>query len=183
MNLVGKKTLLRAIEESDLEFLRDMINDPEVEKMVEGTSFPVSKQDQFKWYESLKNSENNLRCIIENGNEEAVGYISLSNIDWKNRTSFLGFKISSKQRRQGYAKDSISTLIKYAFEELNLNRIESTIIEYNKPSLNLLTKKLDWMIEGNIRKSVFKNNKYNNQYLVSILKSDYMKPSKSNNNE
>ncbi|MCC5909795.1 MAG: hypothetical protein JJT76_05100 [Clostridiaceae bacterium] len=57
MNLKGKIVTLRAIEEEDLEMLRDIINDPEVERLVVGWSLPISKAQQ-------KNGMK-VRCVIK----------------------------------------------------------------------------------------------------------------------
>lgn len=47
MILKGEKVILRAIEREDQEFLKEMINDPELEKLVVGWSFPVSLEMQM----------------------------------------------------------------------------------------------------------------------------------------
>ena len=62
--------------------------------------------------------------------------------------------------------------MKYAFEELQLNKLYSTILEYNKASLSLY-KKCGWSIDGVLRESTFKENRYVNELAVSILKKDY----------
>ena len=50
MNICGNKVILRALEPSDMPYLREMINDPEMERMVIGWSFPVSEKQQMDWY-------------------------------------------------------------------------------------------------------------------------------------
>lgn len=65
MILKGEKVILRAIEREDQEFLKEMINDPELEKLVVGWSFPVSLEMQMQWYEKQKNDLQNLKYIIE----------------------------------------------------------------------------------------------------------------------
>ena len=52
MNLVGKKVVLRAVEREDLDMLRELTNSSDFEKMIVGWSFPISKQDQEKWFET-----------------------------------------------------------------------------------------------------------------------------------
>ena len=47
------------------------------------------------------------------------------------------------------------TVMKYCFEELNLNRIDGSIIEYNVPSQKLYINKCGWTVEGTKRQSVF----------------------------
>ena len=54
MILKGKKVVLRAIEEEDLDMLRELSNDPDFEKMVIGWSFPISKKDEAEWFANLK---------------------------------------------------------------------------------------------------------------------------------
>ena len=62
--------------------------------------------------------------------------------------------------------------MKYAFEELQLNRLYSTILDYNVASRNLY-KKCGWKEEGVIRDSVYKKNHFNNEIMIGILKQEY----------
>lgn len=55
MELYGKKVVLRAVEEEDLEMLRELTNSPDFEKMIVGWSFPVSKKEQLEWFSNCKN--------------------------------------------------------------------------------------------------------------------------------
>ena len=86
MILKGEKVILRAIEREDQEFLKEMINDPELEKLVVGWSFPVSLEMQMQWYEKQRNDLQNLKYIIE-ADGQKIGLAILKNIDWKNRTA------------------------------------------------------------------------------------------------
>ena len=96
MNIYGNKVLLRAMESEDMETLRNMANDPKIEKMVGGWSFPISRQEQLNWYEHTAGDKNNLRFIIEMINSgESVGMVNLVNIDWKNRSAFHGIKLKA----------------------------------------------------------------------------------------
>lgn len=172
MNIKGKKVLLRALEKEDLEFLREMINDPEMEKDVVGWSFPVSKIEQEKWFENQIQNKNNIRYIIE-VDKKRIGLATITNIDWKNRKACHGIKLFSNDvKGKGYGTDTVNTIMKYAFEELQLNKLYSTILEYNVPSINLY-KKCGWSIDGTLRESTFKQNRYVNELAVSILKKDY----------
>ncbi|EJT6568307.1 hypothetical protein N2W51_003251, partial [Clostridium perfringens] len=64
MNLYGNKIKLRALEPEDMEFLRETVNDPEIEKLVGGWSFPISKKQQMDWYEKIINDKTSLRFAI-----------------------------------------------------------------------------------------------------------------------
>jgi RimJ/RimL family protein N-acetyltransferase len=182
MYIRGKIVTLRAMEEDDQELLRQMVNDPEIEKMIGGYSFPISKFQQNKWFESNANDQNNVRLIIETEEDGAIGFANIVNIDWKNRTAFHGIKISNKKfRAKGIGTDTVMAVMKYAFEELQLSRLDGTIIEYNEPSRKVYCDKCGWKVEGIRRKAVFKSNEYHNELIVGILKEEYEELIKLNN--
>ncbi len=172
MNLKGKKILLRAIEKEDIEFLRTMINDETMERQVGGWSFPISKYEQDKWFESQINNTDSIRCIIELEGSP-IGLETLTDIDWKNRKACHGIKLyNEKIRGKGYGTDTLKTIMKYAFEELQLNKLYTTILEHNEVSIKL-HKKCGWEIEGTLKESVFKNNRYIDEVQIAILKKQY----------
>lgn len=175
MNLYGEKVVLRALELSDMDLLRSMINNPKIEAMVEGWSFPISTLQQENWYNRVLNDTSCIRLAIETLEGLLIGTVDLRDINWKNRSAFIGIKISSEgNRSKGYGKDTIDTIMKYAFEELNLNRLETTILSYNQPSKQLFTRKCGWKIEGEKRQAVYKGNRYQDQLFVAILKDEYL---------
>lgn len=175
MNLIGKKVILRAVEESDIELLRNTINDPQIESTVIGWSLPVSKKNQLEWFDNYKNTYNNIRYIIvEKDSGKTIGTIGLFNIDWKNGTvGGSGIRIFYMQdRNKGLAYDSLMTLLKYVFYELRLNRIDYTALSNNNASIGLV-KKVGYKMEGIKRCALYKNGKFNNVVIGGCLKSDY----------
>lgn len=176
MNIKGENLTLRAIEEKDLTVLKDMMNDETIESSVGGWSFPVSDIQQKQWFASIINQSNNLRVIIDVNGIGAVGMCSLTSIDWKNRVAECNIKICNKPelRNKRIGQKSYDALIKYAFEELQLNRLEANVLESNKAS-NRLHEKCGWKKEGIRRDVIFKKGKYHNVIIYGILSSDYVK--------
>ena len=181
MYLIGKRIMLRALELEDMELLRETINDPYFERMVGGWSFPVSKNAQLKWFESLGSNQSNYRYAIESlETKEFFGMISLLNIDWKNRSGMTAIKLSKKGLSgKGIATDAEFTLMEYVFNELNLHRLTADVLKYNTPSVSL-HKKIGGIVEGVKREAVFKNGQYNDVLCFGILKEDYIKAAKIN---
>ena len=170
MNIYGKSVLLRAMEPEDMEMLRETTNDPDTEHMVGGWSFPVSKNEQMKWYERVSSDKNNLRFIIETiETKEAIGMVNIVDIDWKNSSAFHGIKLSNKAPKgKGYGTDAVMALMRYAFEELQLVRLNGSWVEYNEPSIKLYAK-CGWIIEGTKEKAKFTDGKYYNVHFGGIL--------------
>jgi RimJ/RimL family protein N-acetyltransferase len=179
MDIYFGKIKLRALEPEDMEALRATVNDPEMEKMVVGWSFPVSKRQQMSWYERVIGNPTNHRFAVEYEGK-FVGISTLTDIDWKNRSAFHGVKLTQDApKRMGLGFDAVVAVMKYAFEELQLNRLFTGILEYNIPSQKLY-EKCGWVAEGRYRQCVFKENAYYDEIPVAILRDEYFEWKKKN---
>ena len=172
MNIYGKRVLLRAMEMEDCEFVRGMFNDPEIENLVIGWAFPLSKYSQIKWYEN-NNDKHNFRFIIETKEDGAIGVATLLDIDWKNRMAQHGIKLAKKYiRGKGYGTDAVMAIMRYAFDELGLNRLNGSWFPENIPSKTMYMK-CGWKEEGIRRNYIFKHGEYRDLVETGVLASDY----------
>lgn len=174
MNLQGNKIILRAIISQDAPLLLNLMNDPEIEATLGGSSFPISEEHQIRWIENFSNTKDCLRCIISPANqpEKGVGTIILNPIDYKNGTAEIHIKLDrSAGQGRGYGTDAIQTIVKYAFLELRLNCIYAYILPYNVPSQKVF-QKCGFQKDGILRSRVFKNGLYHDLFSYSIVKKD-----------
>ena len=182
MNIKGKKVTLRAIERNDIPLLHEWSNDPEINYMLGGWHFPSSMADQEKWLNSLSLTSIDQRFSIDSQDGELIGMANLVDINWKDRNAFHGMLLGNKSNHgKGYGIDTIMAINRYAFEELGLKRIDTTIISYNEPSLNVYTKKCGWQIEGEKKNYYFRKNEWWNQIIIGITKERYLELIKKNN--
>lgn len=172
MNIYGKKVVLRAMEKEDCELVRGMFNDPEIENLVVGWAFPISKYGQEKWYENHYGDQS-FRFVIETEEDGAVGIATLVDIDWKNRRATHGIKLANKQRRaKGIGTDTVMAIMRYAFDELGFHRLDGSWFADNTASIRLY-KKCGWVEEGVQREYVYKNGKFRDLVITGVLASDY----------
>lgn len=173
MNIFGKKVILRSIEKRDVSLITKMFNDPEIEHLVEGWAFPLSDFAELHWLENNYHSQN-LRLIIQvKDTDESIGIATLSDIDWKNRHAFHGMKIADKKcRGGGYGTDALMAIMRYAFDELGMVRLDGSWLESNIVSQNMY-KKNGWEIEGCRRKYVYKNGRFYDLCVGGILEENY----------
>lgn len=172
MYIQGEKVLLRAIELDDLEILRAMINDADVESMMWGYSFPVSENEQRNWINSLSNNDTVFRGIIE-AEGRGIGEIILTDIDLRNGNSEIHIKLAGKEvRGKGYGTDAVKALVTYCFNELRLNCVYCRIKDDNIASQKLFSK-CGFIKEGVLRERVYKNGGYHDFYEYSILKGEF----------
>lgn len=182
MNILGKLVVLRAVEAQDLETLHEWANDPEIWPMLGGWHFPSNMDYMVRWHESLKNDKLNQRLVIDVPEVGVVGTANLVDIDWKNRNAFHGVMLgNSEVRRRGYAKDAVMAIMRYAFEELGMQRLDTTIIEYNEPSLRLYIDKCGWQEEGRQRNWYFRKNRYWDRIMLGLTRDQYFDNQAQNN--
>ena len=175
MNIYGDRVILRGVEESDIEMLRDMMNDPDTEHMTVGHHFPQSKAAQAQWFAHFSNDEKNQRWIIEvRESGEAIGLIAITDIDWKSRDATYGIKLKANgPRGKGYASDSELAMMRFVFEEMGLHRLSSSVLAYNAASIRM-TENCGAKREGLKRKAVFKGGKWHDLILYGVLYEDFL---------
>ena len=162
---------LRAVEITDADCLLGMINSPEIESSVVGWSFPVASKDQIDWINSIKN-DSCVRYTIDINNE-AVGLVIISAIDFKNSTANISVKLSDDcPKRKGIGSKAVKLIQKYCFYELNLNCLTANILEYNIASQKTF-EKCGFSKDAVLRKRIFKNGRYLDLYVYSILRDEY----------
>lgn len=174
---ISERVFLRAFEYSDLEFVNKLRNSEDLYKHTCGNKYYISSEYDKKWIEDkIFNNTKQIYlviCLIDNNSQ--IGYLSLNDIDHINKKAqWGGIIIDSKYSNKGYATESANLLLNYAFEELNINRIYGYWLESNVPSLRV-GEKLGFTKEGLMRDYVFKQNRFHNAYICSLLRKDYDK--------
>lgn len=182
MPIIGNNIYLRPMELSDMREYQTMLNDETISYSVVGWSFPVSMDEQESWFHRVASDDKNRRfTIVLRNNDVAVGMVTLSSIDWHNRSATHGIKLLPDcPKRKGIGTDAVITLMKYAFEEVNLNRLNGSWIEYNVFSQGLY-RKCGWHIEGKKNEAIYRNGEYHNLIIAGVTKKDYLEMKKKNN--
>jgi len=182
VNFHGKNVVLRAIERVDLSTLHKWANDPDIWHMLGGWHFPGSMAAMERWFEGLQNEQLNQRFAIETIDFGLIGTTNLIEIDWKNNHAFHGVMLGEKDLRgKGYGTDAVMATMRYAFEELHMERLDSSIIEYNESSLKLYLGRCGWKEEGRRRNWYFRKNRYWDSIIVGITRQEYFELLKTSN--
>jgi RimJ/RimL family protein N-acetyltransferase len=174
MHIIGKSVILRAIEDSDLDRFNAWGNDPDLWHLLGGWHFPVSMASTRNWFNGLQGDQTNLRLAITTPDLGVVGLANLLDLDWKNRHGFHGMMLgNSGARGKGVGRDTVMALMRYAFDELGLERLDGSMIEYNQASLALYCGKCGWQQEGRQRNWYYRDGRYWDRILVGVTRADY----------
>ncbi|MGH8005132.1 MAG: GNAT family N-acetyltransferase, partial [Limisphaerales bacterium] len=130
--LKGKKSVLRPLRKAtDFEFCLRWINDPKVNQYLL-VFFPVTEKKEEEWFDNLANNPNEIVLGIETLDGKLIGDMALVHINAKDRTASTGALIGEKEYwGKGYGTDAKMTLLDYAFNTLNLRKINSSVYAYN----------------------------------------------------
>jgi RimJ/RimL family protein N-acetyltransferase len=106
-------------------------------------------------------------------NKKLIGVTGLTYIDWKNRHAEISIYINKKNWQKTLdAKDTLFTIMKYGFGELNLHRLWVEIYETTTENI-ILFKKMKFVYEGTSRQKLWRNNKWWNSQFYSILSKEF----------
>ena len=149
-------------------------NDEEITKYMVKHYYPNTRGMQLSFFKKeIENNPNKLQLgIFHKKDKVLVGTISLNNIDFSNRECEIAGLIGEKKYHnfRNYI-EACKLLIAHAFNILNMHRIYGgTII---KEVEEMHCRVLGFTHEGIKRKSVYKNGKYHDAYLIGLLKEDY----------
>jgi ribosomal-protein-alanine N-acetyltransferase len=166
----------RAFKMGDEKFINALRENEEMEQKIGGTKRFVSIDREAKWVHDIIMNDNQSAmyfAIILKNTDEMIGYLSISDIDYRNGSCFWsGIKISPNAG-DGYGAQAALLVLKYIFEEMRMVRCSGICQEENVKSLNMLTK-VGFKKEGIMRKHLFKNGKYLNQWILSFIDDDYL---------
>jgi len=136
--LVSAEIKLRTLKDTDLDFLFSLENDKSL-WAVSGTTESFSLVQLANYISHAKQDiaiAEQFRFVID-WQGKAIGCIDLYEYNFKKQNAGVGIVILKKYRRKGFAKQSLTLLINYAWEKLHLKQLHTGIFSDNKASLAL----------------------------------------------
>jgi RimJ/RimL family protein N-acetyltransferase len=168
---------LRALKLEDARFINKLRLEENMEQLIGGVKRPVAYERDLMWVEDLilKDHQSFIYfAITPIDNEEIIGYTSISEIDYRNGTCFWsGIKIDSAKAGKGMGTEAALKILKYVFEEMRMERCRAECLEQHEVALKMMLK-VGYKQEGLMRRTVYKNGNYNNQWLLSVIREDYV---------
>ncbi len=169
----GKHTALRAIEREDLLHLLSWRNEPDLRKYFREYR-ELNYQQQMSWFENKVNNDIGTRMFaIVDSQRNLLGAAGLCYIDWINRTADFSIYIGKNgiYIDEILAPDAANVLIKYAFEELGINRLWSEIYSFDHAKVKFFNS-LGFKLDGTHRQTHWAENKWHDSFFFSLLATD-----------
>lgn len=146
--------------EEDYEYLRNIDTDVAIPKTKEKfENAPDGKEPYFR-----------LRTI---DGDELIGFVVIHSIEWNNRSGLLAIGIGGAENRgKGYGTDALRVILRYAFRELNLDRVGLDVIDYNHRAIKAY-ERVGFKHEGAMRSAVFRDGKKYDRVIMGILREEW----------
>lgn len=174
MKLDFQNYLIRSFKIDDIDSLTKYANNYKIAKYLKtGFPFPYTKKHAEEWITITSTQKPELNFAIANG-EEVIGAIGakLKN-DFSIYNPEIGYWLGEPFWGKGIATDAVVTFCNYLFNNFNFNRLSANVFEGNEASKKVLEKS-GFVLEGNKRKAVYKENNFLDLYIYGLLKEDFI---------
>lgn len=171
----GEKARLLIPLREDIPLFLRWINDPEVNQFLFARG-PMYEKMEIEFFESITSRAATTRFFVI-GTEALVpiGTVGLHGIDWTSRVATLGISIGEKEYwGKGYGTDAVECMLKMAFREMNLNKVELDVHAFNERAQRCYIR-CGFTEEGRMRQHVFKNGEYHDTLTMGVLAPDWFK--------
>ena len=103
-------------------------------------------------------------------NDRLLGFLAVHRIEWNNQVGEMSIGIGDPADwGKGYGSEAMCLALRYAFHELNLNRVWLTVISYNARAIRLY-EKLGFQREGVMREAVLRDGKRYDMLVMGLLR-------------
>lgn len=171
----GKKVRLRAYRKEDIPPALEYINDPEVKKnLVIGIPFPLKLEDEEKFFNDISAFKDAYAFAIETlDGSKYIGGCGTNKVDWKNRYAMVGIFIGDEQyRSKGYGSDAMRVLLRFIFDEMNMNKVKLEVFSFNQRAIKSYVK-CGFRQEGVLRQEIFREGQYHDVIMMGILRMEW----------
>lgn len=115
-----------------------------------------------------------LRLAVELRAERTlIGTVSLFHFHTPSRRAELGYALGRPYWGAGYMHEALQALLQYAFESLELNRLEADIDPLNLASARVL-ERLGFQLEGRLRERWIVNGETSDTWLYGLLRREWL---------
>ncbi|SKA62326.1 Protein N-acetyltransferase, RimJ/RimL family [Succinivibrio dextrinosolvens DSM 3072] len=131
---------LRNLELKDADFMLEWMHDEDVVNQLKGNFLSKTKSDVIKFIESSKDTSSNLHLAICSDSDEYMGTVSLKNIDQKRKIAEFAIAVRKKAMNCGYSWFGMDSIIKRAFDLLDLECVYWCVSKNNNRALSFYNK-------------------------------------------
>ncbi len=173
MKILFDKYCIRSFEDNDVEAIVKHANNFQVSKyMRDSFPYPYTKDNAVQWINFVKKNYSTLFFALANETELIGGIGAVPQTDVHRFSAEVGFWLGKSHWNKGIITLALPVFCNYLFTKFDFNRLTANVFEGNEASKKVLEKN-GFVLEGTLRKNVFKENKFVDHYTYGLLKEDF----------
>jgi RimJ/RimL family protein N-acetyltransferase len=173
--LIGERARLTALTEDDMPTLAAWHEHTEFRQLFEaGPAHPKTAAQLSTWLAGRHQAADGFVFAIRaREGREALGVLELDGILWTHQNAWIGIVIGAPENwGQGYGAEAMRLALRFAFEELNLHRVQLTVFSYNTRAIALY-EKLGFRREGVYREHLQRGGERHDMLLYGLLRREW----------
>ncbi len=153
MEIQTERLILRDLKEGDEKSIQENADNLNVSRYLLVVPYPYTIKDAEGFVKYCKEQngksprENYELGITLKGDDRVIGMIGLTHVDQFQSKGEIGYWLGESHWRKGIMSEALEAIIKFAFDELNLGRIDISAFTLNEAS-NSLIKRFGFNFEG-----------------------------------
>jgi ribosomal-protein-alanine N-acetyltransferase len=171
------RMILKGLTPEDMTEIFERNHKPKIKEILGHRSEEDYEKELHK-YKSGYSSYNRsfmLFLLEDKASGKIIGRCGLHNWNRDHWRAEIGYSMEDESFKQrGLMSEAVQAVIDYGFKQMNLNRIEALVADYNTASLKLLEKNR-FVKEGVMRNHYYVNGFFEDSVVFSLLREEYKK--------
>lgn len=170
-SISGDRIILREIRKTDLQSCMIWLNDPGVTMFLSSSAKNPSRDEELKWFRSIKRSKNDIVFSIVTGpGNNYIGNCGLHKINWQEGTCETGIFIGNRSYwNRGFGTSFMKILLNFATDTLGLKKIKLFVYEYNSRAKRVY-EKCGFTLVDILKENHLYENKYYDTFVMEYNK-------------
>jgi RimJ/RimL family protein N-acetyltransferase len=168
----GASVRLRPLEERDLPTCVEWMHDHEVTRWLASVGEAPTLAEEQDWYDRRRADPDSVMWALETEEGRLIGNVELR-ITPGARRAEMGIVIGDRSAwNKGYGTNTVRMVLQYAFEELELNRVDLTTDEENHRAIRCY-EKCGFVREGLLRQHRLVDGSFGNTLVMAVLREEW----------
>lgn len=173
MSIVLAAVVLRPPEPEDLERIYQYRNDSAVTDWLGGFLPGMARKDVAEWIELHRQKRDEVLWVIADRENRALGHVGLYRIDHRLRHAEFAIVLGDRNCwGKGIGREVCAAVLRFGFLELNLRQIRLGVLETNARARRLYAR-LGFREDGRLRDDQFRNGRYVDSILMSLMRTEW----------